>query len=192
MSKISNKAKAIALGICSVPIVAGIIAGRQATNTLTYPIEYSAEAIEHLTGKWEGCRTKAYKDTGGLWTQGVGHLCGKLKPTETLTLEQVADLLNADLYKAEQCVMTHFNGKALTQGQREALTDFAFNVGCAKATKNSTGKMTKIRIYALTKQYDKMCNEFLNWSYGRDEKGKMVRIQGLYNRRLDEQKWCLK
>lgn len=182
----------IALGICSVGAVAGILGERQLHGTLEYPLLYSAEAIEHLTGKWEGCRTKAYKDTGGLWTQGIGHLCGRLKPTETLTLEQVADLLNKDLYTAEQCVLKRFNGAELTKGQREALTDFAFNVGCAKASSNSNGRMTTIRMYALTGQYDKMCDEFLRWSYGRNEKGEMVRIQGLYNRRLDQQKWCKK
>lgn len=184
--------KIIALGICSVGAVAGILSKRAIDGTLAYPMLYSAEAVEHLTGKWEGCRTKAYKDTGGLWTQGIGHLCGRLKPTDVLTLEQVADLLNEDLYKAEQCVMQRFNGRNLTKGQREALTDFAFNVGCAKASVNSNGRMTRIRTYALTQQYDKMCDEFLKWSYGRNHKGEMVRIQGLYNRRLDQQKWCKK
>lgn len=182
--------KLIALGVCSAVAVAGIFGERQANNTLTYPVLYSAEAVENLTGKWEGCRTKPYKDTGNLWTQGIGHLCGRMKPTETMTLEQVADVLNKDLYIAEQCVMQNFNGQKLTKGQREALTDFTFNVGCAKAM--GTSKMTKIRAFALTGKYIEMCNAFLDWSYGRNESGKMVRIDGLYARRLDEQKWCLK
>ena len=186
------KKRVIGAGVCSIAVVAGIVADRQVDGTAKYPLMYSAEAIEHLTGKWEGCRTIAYKDTGGLWTQGVGHLCGNLKPTETLTLEQVADLLNKDLYIAEKCVLEKFNGKALTKGQREALTDFAFNVGCTKATNNSNGRMTTIRRYALTGQTDLMCNEFLKWAMGKNLKGELVRIQGLYNRRLDEQKWCLK
>lgn len=182
--------KIITLGVCSIGAVVSIFVEKQENNTLTYPVLYSAEAIEHLTGKWEGCRTKAYKDTGGLWTQGIGHLCGRMKPTETMTLEQVADVLNKDLYIAEQCVMQSFNGKQLTKGQREALTDFVFNVGCGKAI--GTNKMTKIRAFALTGKYTEMCNAFLDWSYGRNENGKMVRIAGLYARRLDEQKWCLK
>ena len=184
--------KAIALGVCSVGAVVGIFAERQLSGTLTYPVLYSAEAVEHLTGKWEGCRTKAYRDTGNLWTQGIGHLCGRLKPTDTMTLEEVAEVLNKDLYQAEQCVLKNFNGSALTQGQREALTDFAFNVGCQKASTNANNRMTKIRTYALTKQYKEMCNSFLDWGYSKNEKGEMVRIQGLYARRLDEQKWCLK
>lgn len=182
----------IALGICSVSIVAGIFAEKQINHTLKYPIMYSADAITNLTGKWEGCRTKPYKDTGGLWTQGIGHLCGKVKPTETMSLDQIVDVLNKDLWIAEKCVLDNFNGKHLTQGQREALTDFVFNVGCAKASKNNNGKITKIRMYALTGKYTQMCNEFLNWSYGKNNKGEMVRINGLYARRLDEQKWCLK
>lgn len=182
--------RVIALGVCAVSAVVGYMEQQRVDGTLKYPIQYSAEATEHLTGKWEGCRTKRYKDTGSLDTVGVGHLCQKDTPTGTLTIAQIAELLNKDLYTAEQCVMKNFNGKALTKGQREALTDFAFNLGCAKATKNRNGSMTKIRRYALTQQYDKMCDEFLNWSYGRNAKGEMVRIQGLYNRRLDQQKWC--
>lgn len=188
----SIKNKAIVLGVCSVAIVAGYVVEDQRNGTAEYKIAYSAEAIMNLTGKWEGCRTKAYPDTGGLWTQGVGHLCGKVKPTDDLTLEQIADLLTKDLYIAEQCVMTKFNGERLTKGQREALTDFAFNVGCSKATVNRNGQMTKIRRYALTGQSALLCDEFLNWASGRNTKGEMVRIQGLYNRRLDERMWCLK
>lgn len=184
--------RVITLGICSVGAVVGIISKQQTDGTLKYPVQYSAEAMEHLTGKWEGCRTKRYKDTGSLDTVGIGHLCDKYTPTGTLTLEQIAELFNKDIYIAEKCVIDNFNGKYLTKGQREALTDFAFNVGCTKASKNKNGRMTKIRIYALTAQYDKMCDEFLNWSYGRNAKGEMVRIQGLYNRRLDQQKWCKK
>lgn len=184
--------KLIALGICSAGAVAGIFAERQLNNTLTYPVTYSAEAVEHLTGKWEGCRTKPYKDTGGLWTQGIGHLCGRMKPTETMTVEQVAEVLNKDLYIAEQCVIKNFNGDKLSKGQREALTDFVFNVGCNKASSTGNKRMTKIRTLALTGKYKEMCNSFLDWSYGKNEKGKMVRIDGLYARRLDEQKWCLK
>lgn len=184
--------RGIGLGVCAVGVVASIVMKKQDEGTAKYPLLYSAEAMEHLTGKWEGCRTKAYKDTGGLWTQGIGHLCGKFQPTEILTLEQVADLFNEDLYKAEQCVLSKFNGNALTQGQREALTDFAFNVGCTKATVSGNGGMTKIRRYALTGQYNAMCNEFLKWSLGRNTDGQLVRIQGLYNRRIDERNWCLK
>ena len=185
----TNK-KLITLGICSISVLVGIIADKQRNNELAYPVMYSVEAIEHLTGKWEGCRTKAYRDTGDLWTNGVGHLCGRVKPTDTMTLEQVAEVLNKELYIAEQCVMTYFDGQNLTKGQREALTDFVFNVGCAKAT--GVNNMTKIRAFALTGKYEKMCNAFLDWAYGRDKNGQMVRINGLYARRLDEQKWCLK
>lgn len=184
--------RAIALGVCSVGAVVGVIESQRADGTLKYPIQYSAEATEHLTGKWEGCRTKRYKDTGNLETVGIGHLCQKYTPTGVLTIEQIAELLNKDLYTAEQCVMKNFGGKYLTKGQREALTDFVFNLGCAKASANRNGRMTTIRMYALTGQYAKMCDEFLKWSYGRNAKGEMVRIQGLYNRRLDEQKWCKK
>lgn len=184
--------KMLALGVCSVGLVAGIYAEKQASNPVKYPVMYSAEAVEHLTGKWEGCRTEAYRDTGGLWTQGVGHLCGRLKPTETMTVEEVTEVLIKDLIIAEKCVMDNFNGAQMTKGQREAITDFVFNVGCAKASNVGKGKMTKIRTYALTGNYSAMCDAFLNWAYGKNNKGVIVRIDGLYARRVDERKWCLK
>lgn len=183
--------KVVVLGVCAIGSVVTVISNKKENNTLEYPLMYSTNAMEHLTGKWEGCRTRAYKDTGGLWTQGVGHLCGKYKPTDVLTIEQVADLLNKDLYHAEQCVLDNFNGHNLTQGQREALTDFVFNVGCKKATVNSSGNSTRIKRYALMRS-SLLCDEFLKWSMGRNEKGQLVQLKGLYNRRLDERNWCLK
>lgn len=184
--------KNLGTGVCLVSAVVGILVNKFDNNNSKKPLLYSSEAMEHLTGKWEGCRTKAYKDTGGLLTNGIGHLCTKIQDKGDLTLDQVADLFYDDLYSAEQCVLQNFNGKELTQGQREALTDFVFNVGCGKASVNTNGYLTKIRTYALTGQSNLLCDEFLKWSFGRNIKGELIRIQGLYNRRTDERKWCLK
>ena len=89
--------------------------------------------------KEEGARNKAYKDSKGLWTIGVGHL---IKPDEqhlitaTLTDEQVEDLLKSDLKWCSEAVESSVK-VPLTQPQFDALYSLCFNIG-GTAFKNST------------------------------------------------------
>ena len=89
--------------------------------------------------KEEGARNKAYKDSKGLWTIGVGHL---IKPDEqhlitaTLTDEQVAELLRSDLKWCSEAVESSVK-VPLTQPQFDALYSLCFNIG-GTAFKNST------------------------------------------------------
>ena len=146
--------------------------------------------IEKVLAKWEGCHQTPYPDTGGLMTNGIGHLCVKGDGTNrTLTIEEVAQLLNNDLWIAEQCANRYFNGYALPQEKFESLVDFTLNLGCSKAI--GATKMTRIRHYALIGDYGSMCKSFVDWSKGRNLKGELVTIKGLLNRRRDEEKWCL-
>jgi len=81
--------------------------------------------------KEEGARNKAYKDSKGLWTIGVGHL---IKPDEqhlitaTLTDEQVEDLLKSDLKWCSEAVESSVK-TPLTQPQYDALYSLCFNIG---------------------------------------------------------------
>jgi lysozyme len=76
-------------------------------------------------------RNKAYKDSKGLWTIGVGHL---IKPDEqhllsaTLTDEQVEELLQSDLRWCQDAVDNHVK-VPLTQNQYDALYSLCFNIG---------------------------------------------------------------
>jgi lysozyme len=73
----------------------------------------------------EAFRNKAYQDSRGLWTIGVGHL---IKPTEskylkiTLTDDQVNKLLDDDLVHVEEWLNT--NCKWTNQNQYDALCNF--------------------------------------------------------------------
>ena len=79
----------------------------------------------------EGKRRKAYKDTKGFWTIGVGHLIQL--PSEAyllskeLTDKEISDLLVSDLATAERAV--NRLGVKLTQNQFDSLVSIAFNVG---------------------------------------------------------------
>ncbi len=120
----------------------GIFAIIHVTNRYTH-IEEDIMAIAKSTlsfiTKEEGARNKAYKDSKGLWTIGVGHL---IKPDEqhlitaTLTDEQVEDLLKSDLKWCSEAVESSVK-VPLSQNQFDALYSLCFNIG-GTAFKNST------------------------------------------------------
>ena len=81
--------------------------------------------------KEEGARNKAYKDSKGLWTIGVGHLIKADEQhliTTTLTDEQVEELLRSDLKWCSEAVESSVR-VPLTQPQFDALYSLCFNIG---------------------------------------------------------------
>jgi lysozyme len=120
----------------------GIFAVIHLTNQFTH-IEENIMAITKSTLSYiteeEGKRNKAYKDTKGLWTIGVGHL---IKPDEqhlitaTLTDEEVEELLRSDLKWCSEAVEGAVK-VPLQQAQFDALYSLCFNIG-GTAFKNST------------------------------------------------------
>jgi lysozyme len=106
-------------------------------NKAKNAMQISAQGIKFLV-KHEGKRYKAYQDTKGLWTIGVGHLILKSEPhllTETLNDQQVIDLLNKDIQTSQNAI--NRENLQLTQNQFDSLVSFVFNVG-AGAFKRST------------------------------------------------------
>jgi lysozyme len=122
--------------------VLGIFAAIHITDRYTH-IEENIMAIAKSTlsfiTKEEGARNKAYKDSKGLWTIGVGHL---IKSDEqhlinaTLTDEQVEELLRSDLKWCSEAVESSVK-VPLSQNQFDALYSLCFNIG-GTAFKNST------------------------------------------------------
>lgn len=94
--------------------------------------------LDYIT-KEEGSRNKAYKDSKGLWTIGVGHLIKSNEQhliTATLTNEQVEELLRNDLKWCSEAVESSIK-VPLTQKQFDALYSLCFNIG-ETAFKKST------------------------------------------------------
>jgi len=104
---------------------------------------------------FEGCELVAYQDAVGVWTIGIGHTAG-VKQGQTVTLRQAEVLCKGDLLKVE----TYLNSLKIsfTQGQFDALCDFAFNLGIG-ALGNST-LLRKIRININDKTIP---SEFVRW-----------------------------
>jgi lysozyme len=120
----------------------GVFAVIHLTNKFTH-IEENIMAIAESTLSFitreEGAKNKAYKDTKGLWTIGVGHL---IRPGEehlihaTLTDQEVKDLLKSDLKWCSDAVESAVK-VPLQQAQFDALYSLCFNIG-GTAFKNST------------------------------------------------------
>lgn len=88
----------------------------------------------------EGFRLKAYKDSVGVWTIGVGHTAGAGKPYPaagmTITKAEVDNILARDLAQFEDAVRSAVH-VPLTQGQFDALVSLAFNIGAGGFKKSS-------------------------------------------------------
>jgi len=126
---------------------------------------------------FEGSKNRAYRDSAGLWTIGVGHLIRRDEPhllTARLTDQEVLDLLRADVKTAEAAV-NRLVRVPLTQGQFDALVSFTFNLG-AGALAGST-LLKRVNAGRL----DDVPAELRKWVRAG---GKVVR--GLVNRREAE------
>ena len=125
--------------------ILGIAATIHFTNRYTH-LEENIMAIAESTLdfiiKEEGSRNKAYKDTKGLWTIGVGHLIKTDEQhliNETLTDEQVKELLKNDLKWCSEAVETSVK-VPLQQHQFDALYSLCFNIGGTNFAKSTVVK----------------------------------------------------
>jgi GH24 family phage-related lysozyme (muramidase) len=80
----------------------------------------------------EGFKTRAYKDSVGVWTIGVGHTSAAgppaVKPGMTISKAEVDAILSRDLVKYENAVNAAVR-VVVTQGQFDALVSLCFNIG---------------------------------------------------------------
>ena len=88
----------------------------------------SSELLLNKIIDFEGCKLTAYKCPAGVWTIGIGHTTG-VKQGQVITEAQAMTLLKGDLLPCENYVNNL--GVCKTQGQFDALVDFAFNLGTA-------------------------------------------------------------
>ena len=123
----------------------GVFAIIHFTDRYTH-IEENIMAIAQSTlafiTKEEGARNKAYKDSKGLWTIGVGHLIKADEQhllTATLTDQEVEELLRSDLKWCSEAVESSVK-VPLTQAQFDALYSLCFNIGGTNFAKSTVVK----------------------------------------------------
>lgn len=120
--------------------------------------------------EFEGCRLYAYRDSGGVLTIGYGHTRG-VKAGQAITKKQAEEFLKADL----QTFANYVNKLDVcqTQGQFDALVDFAFNLGIGSLQGSTLLK--KIKAGAAVADIQA---EFRRWVYCKGKK-----LAGLVKRR---------
>ena len=131
-----------------------------------------------LIKHFEGVRLKAYLDTGGVPTIGVGHTKG-VKMGQTASEAQVDAWLKEDLAHAEATVLKLVKVK-LSDNQFAALSSFVFNLGEGQFAKSTL--LRKLN----AGDYNGAADEFLRWN---KDNGKV--IAGLTRRREAERKLFL-
>lgn len=137
------------------------------------PMQYSKDGL-HLTEQFEGCKLVAYQDSVGIWTIGYGHTRG-VHAGMTCTQEQAEQWLREDVQIAQDNVNQHVT-VTLTQGQFDALVDFAFNCGCKNLDCSTLLKLVN------HSDFEHAAKEFEKWDHA---SGKVV--AGLLRRRQAEE-----
>ena len=125
----------------------------------------------NLIKKWESCKLTAYVCPSGILTIGYGHTGSDVTKGMTITKKKAEELLLKDIKKLEKVVMKYDGKYHWTQAQFDSLVSFAFNVGNIDTlTRNGTRTLAQISEAMLLYK-----------------KGGGVVLQGLVNRRLEEQ-----
>lgn len=130
----------------------------------------SSEILIKKIAEYEGMRLESYLCPAKKWTIGFGHTKG-VKPGQKITEAQAWLLLRGDLLPCEQYV--NGLGVCKTQGNFDALVDFAYNAGQGKLA--SSTLLRKIRTGASERE---IRNEFSRWVYSNG-----VKLNGLVKRR---------
>lgn len=122
---------------------------------------------------FEGCKLYAYRDSGGTVTIGYGHTGKGVRMGMAITQQQADDFLREDLLEVRRQVDA-LGLAGLTQGQRDALVDFTFNLGIGNLRKS-----TLLRYIKTGKTQLLIVREFMRWVYcnGRTLPGLVKRRQ---------------
>jgi len=137
-----------------------VVQNLQITKNVERDIVAITKSTFDFITHFEGKRNKAYQDSKGLWTIGVGHL---IKPSEqylmtaSLTDEQVEELFKNDLRWCEAAVEESVR-VPLNQNQYDALYSLCFNIG------ETNFKRSEVVQHLNKNDYQMAANAILNWS----------------------------
>jgi lysozyme len=167
---LNELAKLIGYSLPTTPVVTGL---RDIS-------EHGFEIIR----EFEGFRTNAYLDTGGVWTIGYGTIKypdgTKVKKGDTCTQGQAELWLKNDCQWVDACLDRYVKG-SINQNQFDALASFIYNVGETAFVKSTM--LTLINngdLKAAALQFDR-------WVYDNG-----VKVGGLANRRVKEKELFIK
>lgn len=91
----------------------------------------------------EGSRLKAYKDSVGIWTIGVGHTSAAglpvVSPGLTISQAECDEILSRDLVKFEKAVDDAIK-VPMAEHENDAFVSLAFNIGAPAFTKSTVAR----------------------------------------------------
>lgn len=146
--------------LCAWIFVCSVVFNAVQHNETTKPfswVDYSTVAlIEHFEGK----RHKAYQDSEGNWTIGVGHLIKRQTRDllyRELSEDEVMAILHRDLEKCTTALESSLN-TGINRPQINALLSLCHNIGPDNFIKSEVMK------YLNEGNVHKAADSFMNWS----------------------------
>lgn len=133
-----------------------------------------------LTLPAESLQTKVYLDPVGLPTVCVGHMDRKLVVGKEYSLDECMKMFAEDYKKHQQQLDKIVKVSYASAWEREALTDFTFNLGI--------GNVESSTLISLLNQgkHEQACAQLSRWV-----KAKGKTLKGLVKRREDTMPYCL-
>ena len=146
--------------LCAWIFVCSVVFNSVQHNETTKPfswVDYSTVAlIEHFEGK----RHKAYQDSEGNWTIGVGHLIKRQTRDllhRELSEEEVMGILHQDLEKCTTALESSLN-TGINRPQINALLSLCHNIGPDNFVRSEVMK------YLNEGNVHRAADSFMNWS----------------------------
>lgn len=139
-----------------------------------------------LIKSFEGLRTKAYKDSAGVWTIAYGATRypdgTRVKEHDECTVEEAEEFLEHDVNRFVAALNRRVSGIHLSQAQFDALVSFCFNLGMSAFDSSTLYKKLRINpndetIWQYDEELPEMSCEFTKWirSGGNIVKGLLIR-----------------
>lgn len=134
-----------------------------------------------LLDRWEGYRLTPYRDGGGVWTVCKGHTGADVDPKRTYTRAECKAFEEADKAVAVNAILSCTPKLFFSPYAAGATIDFAFNVGGRAYCSSTMARLFKAG------DIRGGCAQLVRWSYDNH-----VWVRGLWNRRQDETRTCVK
>ena len=137
-----------------------------------------------LTLPSESLSQSVYLDPVGLPTACVGHMDKSLKLSQKFSVEECMEMFASDWKKHQAQLDRAVKVPYASEWEREALTDFTFNVGIGDV------KSSTLLTLVNQNKHVEACKQLTAWVKGR-VKGKLITLKGLVTRRAKTMPFCL-
>ena len=129
----------------------------------------------------EGFKSNPYTDGTGRWTIGIGFttLNGQSVNASTppMTLQEAESILKDQVQQRASFVSDHVT-VSINQNQYDAICDFTYNLGIESLLISELLKNINAGLQVTQENFTDWDNQTVN--------GKLVKVEGLYDRRLKE------